>query len=610
MDIELELKKILREAGYVAGESEIRGDIYVCLENLFRELTYSCKNVAIRCGGRHTVHLLEDFGDILDFKYIIDQDVCNVDRHIRAYNIPIVSELFDEVDAVIISTFSYRDEIRAEFTNRAVRVVDIYEYLKGNGFKLSGEYYAINTEPYRVLIEGNQRYISATDKSQKEKALDDLIWKYLDVRDLYSAEKCIEEYVYRHYDGYEKKEILHNKLRVLLQQIKELCRNRKKRDIFWFWQDGAPYNILQEMPFLKEYVKGGVFFEEAYSITSSTRGVYARILDQRDECEVYSAEYNVPKVHETIRKLNQNGYDCRKITGVRQRYIKMDSFDCYNASQMVMGNRALSELYWEALREMILCDQPVCLLIHSGMETHLPVMAPNLENYYFYDTMDIASRFEESGRKEYWERLTKTVKYVDCEMKFLFGILGDQVIKIVMSDHGDVLTKDSYYFTKDASHIILAAVGSGLSPKNYTQLFNIKNFVQLLEYIAEPTDEKEKALFSEEILFQVVDAYDEGFIRDLIFIDYAKYGLAFCGIMTGKDRFVKLGTGEEIYNVFPDDFTNCISEPAYQKRISYLRERAGEHFIDIENNEKFRYSYLLYKALGKKRILYKAGGEL
>ena len=68
------------------------------------------------------------------------------------------------------------------------------------------------------------------------------------------------------------------------------------------------------------------------------------------------------------------------------------------------------------------------------------------------------------------------------------------------------------------------------------------------------------------------------------------------------DRYVKLGTGEEVYHIFPDECTNCIKDKRYQKRIKILRKHAGECLIDINKNPKFKYSHLLYEALGKKHI--------
>lgn len=604
IDIDKEFRAIISRFGY-NGIHDIKTDIYIKVEQLLLDVCNTYQNIAIRCGGYHTAHLLEEFGDILNVKFIIDRNRHEVQPYVASYKIPIIEKITKEqIDAIIISTFDYRREIKEELNGLNVKVIDIYDYLEQAGYHLSEEFYNAGRDKklYKRLIEGNQRYKSAISQADKEETLNDLIGMYLDDRDIYAAMKCINEYVDCRYNGYiEKKEML-RQIGDLLQKIKCACQERTHKDILWFWQDGMFYRSIEDMPHLKERSEQGIFFKKAYSITSSTRHVYSRVLDLRSEFEMYCEAGIRPRKHLTIEMLNSHGYSCRKIVGVKRHPISLDTLDIYNMRRLIIVDSTLTEVYWEALREILLSETPMFLLLHTGLETHMPAMAPNLDYYCDYDVVDLAERFEDTGRKKFWDRMTKTVQYVDVEMNFFFELLGNNSVKIVMSDHGDALTQNSYCFTDDWSHIMLMAVGGNLPTKKYERLFDIMNFKELLKYILEEGKSGEDNLLSDEILFNMVDIYGEQYIKDLISIGFAYSGIAFCGVMTEEDRFVKFATGEEVYNIFPDEFTNYIKQDSYQERIAYLRERAGTHFIDNKKNKKFSKSHLLYEAIGKERI--------
>lgn len=603
IDIDDEFRDIISKFGYI-GIHDIKTDIYLKIEKLMYDIGKKYKNIAIRCGGNHTARLLEEFGHILGVKLIIDRNKDKVNRRVVSYNIPIVEKITEELmDVIIISTYDYREEIKKELEDFDVKIIDIYDYLEQAGFHLTEEFYNVGNdkEIYKRLIEGNQRYKNAINRLEKQRALDDLIGMYLDDRDIYSAINCINEYIICRYSGYLEKEELLYQINNLMRKIGHACQERKQQDIFWLWQDGMFFEVVENMPYLKQWGEQGIFFKNAYSVNTSTRHVYSRIFDLRDEYEMYHDADKKPQQHIMIEMLRQYGYSCQKIRGVKRSPICLDNLDIYNMPRLMITDAALTEIYWEALREMLLSDVPVFLLLHTGLETHLPAMAPNLEHYYDYGVESLAERFEEEGRKRFLDRVNQTAQYLDAEMQFLFGLLGDTSVKIVMSDHGDALTKNSYCFTNDCSHIVLIAGGGNLFARKCEKLVDIGNFYMLLKDILEKSEVDN--LFSDEIKFVTVDVYGEEFIRELISIDFAYFGIAFCGVMTAHDRFVKFATGEEVYNIFPDDFTNHIHENMYQERISYLREQAGERFINITENKKFKNSYLLYEAVGRQRMV-------
>lgn len=602
-DIEQELRGILEKYGYTGLKEDCRRNVYREIRNILCEVCRPGARVAVKCAGYHTLRLLEDFGDVLRVDCLLDRNPSQAGERIKALHIPIYTSPDEAgVDKVIISSFEWRNECMRELQGLdGVEAIDLYECLEKAGYSLEKAYYDYQENTYQTVIECQAEYRKCCSRQGEEQLLEQLIGCYLDIRDICSARKCLDLYIDQGFRKSSEMSRLREELEDLLLEIRTECGKRKQKDILWFWQDALAYEYVEEMERLCKTAEKGVFFQEAYTPSPVTRSVYARILDQQEEYDVYHDMDSWPKAHKTVEFLKEKGYHCKKIAGIEQRSIPLDTLDLHHVNLMIQPCAA-TELWWEALRELLLSSEPVFFLLHGGRETHPPLVSPALEEYSLFELLDFPGLLTQEGERRHRERVKANVKYLDEEWDFFLHLLHEECIKIVMSDHGDIQGKRTKPCGKDLLHTMLAAVGGGVPAKRYSELFCITDFIKLLMYLLEPTQEHEAAMFSDKIWLNAVDYYNKDWVNDWIQAGFPEMGISYCGTLTREDRYVKFGTGEEAYHIFPDEQTNRIADPACQERIDALRAYAGDRFINISRHPKFRYSHLLYEAMGKKHI--------
>lgn len=602
MDIEKEFLDILHKHNFDNGSCSYRDKIYLALQSILKDISGHYDKIALKCGGEHTLALLDDFGDILSVKCIIDQEPDKVSPKIKRYGIPVVKECAPEVDAIIISSYEYRAEVKETLVTQIGQdVIDIYELLGEKGYDLTKGYYRYSCTPYTDIIEKKQCYVKAENVTVKAVILNDVIGAFLDIRDIVSGLYWTDVYIAEKYEGYQEKIQLKADLKALIFEITEELQKRPQKDILWFWQDGLPYEILTEMNFVSASLEHGIFFEQAHASSPDTRSVYSRILDQIDEWKMFTEQPGKFQGHVLTDFLKDKGYVCRKVNRRCGRKIELETFDYFCARMLIRSDTAATELYWEAMREILLSKEPLFLLIHTGMETHAPVIAPSLMETKGYYLREHKERLNAEGSRIFRDRLVECAKYIDKELQFFWNCLGENTIRIFMSDHGSFLSNISRRYTYDCSHHVLAAVGGALPAKRYCGLFNNLNFIKFLSYMFTQTEEHEKSMFSDAIQMNGADIYDLNYINGLIEIGLVKYGIAYCGILTLKDRYIMLGTGEEIYHILPEETINHIEDVGCQERICELRRRTENRFLDIKRLSKFSNSHLLYEAIGKER---------
>ena len=604
-DIDVSIQKILEKYRLQDSCAEKRRQMYRIVKKTLTKINFENASVAIRCAGNHTCFLLTEFKDILKVDYLIDQNPTDVISDILDMGIPIYTNVLDIADTIIISSFDYRNEIKQELLSVGCEhVIDLYDVLEQNGYNLQCEFYNYFREPYRLLIELKHQYIKEKDRNVKDSLLLKLVKECLGIRDFVSAFDWIQEYCDEKFSRAEEIETLKTELISFLSDLKIRMNHKENRDIIWFWQDGLPQYIVNQMPFLGSMKKRGVYFNQSYSHNPVTRSVYGNILDKTMEVDRYKGKYKT-KNHLLTTYLQEKGYQIFKIQEVEKNNINLNNYDYNIARTLLIGNIASTELYWSALRTLLLTNEKMVLLLHTGVETHIPVMAPTLDQYYNHGAEYLAERFDDIGRNKYLQVLKKTSRYVDQELRFFTEILGESVIKIYMSDHGDILSKESYTFTRDSIQTVLAVESSKLKPKQFDKLFPLSNFLELFKYILDPTEENEKNMFVEDMRITGVDFYNLKLIQQLIKMDFAKFGIAYDGYLTTDDRYVMLATGEEIYSTIDQDLVNGIDFPQNQPRVHKWRERIaadGYNFLHNKDFPKFVNSKYLYDNMNKKRM--------
>lgn len=606
MDIDKMLNALLEKYDVPMSKSRIlRKKEYNYIRDYLKQVCTKYNHVAIRCGGMHTWMLQEEFGEVLKIEFIIDKDINSIRPHEKFKDIKKLPSYEKNIDAVIVSTSDYNDEVKAELLQQGCReeqIFDIYQMLKEKGMVVEDDYWKYEHEPYKEILQIKQELKNESNERKKEELNYRLICSYFDICDLFSAFKLIDEYV-EQYESHLELIELKKELEQLLSAIKEKIAARQVRDIVWLWQDGMPAYMLDKATFLCEEAQKGLYFAQSYTPSPVTRSIYGRTLDAMEEYDVYKHPEQWPEKHKTIERLKSEGYKSELVTTFDKENINLETID-YHLYPIDMKWHTLTELYWNMLKTLVSNEKPCFLLVHTGVETHEPALSPFLDEYEpDVAPQSIKNRFSDEGRNAFLTRLEKNVEYVDCQLRFLADILSDNVTKIYMSDHGRMLCKNTYPFTKDKAQEILIVSDNRFEHKQYDELFCITSFYNLIEYILNPSSEHEKNMFSKYIWLNGVDTYNKRLINEYIDLDFMLFGVGYDGIMTYEDRYVVLGNGMEIYNKFPDDYTNQIHNPKFVTRISELKkiyEKNGKRLIDYRDNPKFSNTHILYEAIEEK----------
>lgn len=591
MDIEKKLEEIIQKYSMeIDINNLLKEEIKIYLES---QIGYDEK-IGIMCAGRHTEHLLKDFNDLLHPYCLLDSDPQKVGTTIEGIVISDIKK-YKDVDKIIISTTDYREEVKERLENLGFpreKMIDIYDYLNQNGLLSPYTYYSMQDNIYVPFIFLNNRYKSSGKESNY---LYMLIKSYLNIRDIKTSLDCMEEYIEK---GFEEKECikeLYNEVCSFMTEIKDTLAKRNKRDIIWFWQDALCFDWVEFMPFYQEERKKGLFFTNTYNSSVWTRCVYELIFNKRYEIDDDAWRDSENIRCDWIKQLEQRGYQCVRVSNESDNEVElMRDFD-FRKNKVSSFNQATSQLYWTLINYIVNSKSPVCILAHSVIETHAPICSPDLEKYSA-SWSAFNMRFRADMKEKMMKNVRSTCKYLDGITEYTSELFGDVAVKIYMSDHGSALTLKSRRWNKDANHFNFIVVGGKIEPKECKGLFSLYQFDKVIEYILNPSDGNLNNIFQKEIVLQSVDVYNKNTIEAFIKLGFEEYCISFRGMQGEMDRYILLKTGKEIYNVFPDDYTNYINRVEYQDRINEYRKKVGTVFVG-DDEEKFQYTHILYDFL-------------
>lgn len=591
MDIEKEVKNIIQKYNL---EIDINNILKEEIRGYLDSQIKSEEKIGIMCAGRHTEQLLKDFGDLLCPHCILDSNLQKVGTTLDGIRISSIED-YKDIDKIVISTTDYRSEVKNRLECLGFpreKMIDIYEFLTQNGLFSPCTYYSMQDNIYVPFIFLNNRYRTSENKSDY---LYKIIKCYLSIRDIKTALEYMKEYIEKKYDKREQIRAIYDEIYNLTLKIKDILSKRKTRDIVWFWQDALCFDWVEFMPFYQEQRKEGLFFKNTYNSSVWTRCVYELIFNKRYEIDDNAWLDSENRKYDFIERLEQRGYKCVRVSNEKDNEVELIENFNFRKDKISSFDQATSQLYWTLINYILNSQTPVFILAHSVIETHTPICSPDLKEYSMcWSAFEM--RFRENCKEKMMQNVSITCRYLDGITKYAVQLLGNDSVKIFMSDHGSALSLQSRRWNKDANHFNFIIVGNRIMKKECEGLFSLYQFDKTIEYILDPSDDKLDDIFQKEIVLQSVDVYNKITIELFIAMGFEEYCISFRGLQSEKDRYVLLKTGKEIYNVFPDDYTNYINKTEYQSRINECRNKVGTAFID-SNEEKFKHTHILYNFL-------------
>ena len=558
------------------------------------EILKECKkysHIAIVGGGIHTVHFINDFKDVVQSVDIIDENVrqCNVVKHFPNYKVYDYERIF-KYDCLIISSFEYETSIAEKLIERKYngKIVMPYQQLEQNGMCIPTEYYNLSEFPYissiiaRSLME---------DKKYKLSALKHLIYISIHNRDLLWAKKylkeCIKCYPEQAHTDNEALTIIYD----IESELKQAFAKRNRKDIFALWIDALRFDLSKKMPFFNKCRDNGTDFINFYSSAYSTRNTYGCMLKQMDEIDLFLIKNDRNILCDL---LEQKGYASYRSGG--EGVTKLCDYS-YEVAKIVDYSVASTKILWDSLLTALKSHQPSFIIIHTLLETHYPYISPISSLWNKYTTGSEKWKLLSNDNLErYLNSALLSAQYLDMELEYYLSMVLSQGVAILFADHGTPLTRDTAQYKEDVFHLPLCIVGKRIECKIEKNFFNTKRFIDIVESIVNNCElQGEKYLH-----INGIDCYNKNWINEVINSETYHTGMQYNGIRTCRDMYIENAAGEKFYYILPNEVDNEIDNCEYQERINYLKEIVIRKHIDIYTHPKFKDSYLLYKAQGKK----------
>lgn len=539
------------------------------------------KKVILRGAGRHTEQLLL-FMEKNDIPVSIQALVDRKNVGITWNDIPIISK--EDVkkydfDAIIISSYKHRDIMKKDFSDLPEeKIIDIYDYLYENGIFINKPFYFYKPDGYEPVLYNIEQY----KKKQNKQNLEKIIFSTILIKDFANSFEYIDEYITRQYDD-GTMEQLREELKELCYEIFQAFQSREyQHDIIAFVLDSVPQKNIKWLPHICSKIGSSIYFTNAYTTCPYTTQSIRSFLNTElhiDDYEFYRQNLSLNEDNcELISYLKKQGYEFR--------YVVVDGVNCFNDHNYgISEETTCGAIIWKGIREILMSDKPMVCFMHPANETHYP-------NVSLYTAGSEWDTYSTNDIIKHNQHMT-SYRYVDDVIAF-YEKLMPNTIKIFMSDHGEHFVFPQFHFSEDKLSTILLVEAPEFGTQKIEKVFSWIEFPKLLKYLITGDETWIESINYGSALFQDIDFYNETWINKAVATGYQKYGMAYRGIITSDEKYVMLGDGTEFYYLNKDEKHNLINKEEYADRITELRKKVGNHFLDFNQYNELDKSYKLY----------------
>lgn len=423
-----------------------------------------------------------------------------------------------------------------------------------------------------------------------------LIYDYLQIFDFLNAFYYIDRYIESKYHNYKKYQRMKCRLKNFLHRIKDELK--KREDIIVFWTDNVSYNELDWLPKLQEKGRNALFFDNAYTPTPYTRCVMSAMSNKWLNIDDFGKDdLKDQNINNSILLRKVHGY------GYEPKYFGHGKGPCVFDEKIRHFNRrqrdSSCKTCFSAINELIHSQKKQFMIIHTVWETHPPYWYPDKNGRKLIELFGYENGELEKQTGRVYGQIRGAAAYWDEQLDFYSGLFGERSTKIYMSDHGKEYRQYQLKEWVEATNHIIFLLQSRYAANGVeNRLFTLENFTELIEAVmrAHQTGREidlEQVFETPFMRVQKVDTYNKILVQSLKAIHCEEGGQAYRGIRTLEDYYLRF-RDRELYYRNGDEETNLIDDPKYADRIEELRALAGDYFINIDKNEKFKYARELY----------------
>lgn len=419
------------------------GNINSIIKESLKEFLADKKKPAIYCNGGHTSMLMADFMyELKNVKVIVD-NFSNEANNSGFMNIRDEEMEQNDIDAVIISSFKFRKDIRERLKKEHPQIayLDIYEKFNENGIDLQADYYYHN-HPYHHYhtINTLQREIAEMqDTEEKKEAYLQLISHFMQIKDFRTAIKKAQELL-RIEDSEKTKQLIED-LRELYELEQQAASQIAQNNVVMFCMDGLRRQDLSDsMHKLSEtFDQYALSFENAYSFSTSTFESLIPVYSENQDLR--TKYYNKNRLSEEesrfVQKAKQQN---RKI----YFYTDMDTF--VDSADIVYSGafQTVCEKLWNFIMDA--CEEKNGLFyMHILYESHFTFSNPYTEEKLISEGTAMLFEFlpQKGGklRTDFDRQHQDALHYLDDVVTPIISKL--QCNMLFYADHGNlILDKD------------------------------------------------------------------------------------------------------------------------------------------------------------------------
>ncbi len=411
-----------------------------------RAFMKECRKPAIYCNGGHTRILMADFMyELKNVKYIVDNYAKTQDD--GGFQLINDEELeANEIDAVIISSFKYKDSIveRLKKEHPGIKYLNIYDKFAENGINLQSDYYYHN-HPYHHYhtINTIQRKIDCLSEAEEDELKDayrELITEYLHIKDFRTAILYAKK-LYRISDTEINRRLILD-LEELYETELEAASAVSENDVLMLCIDGLRRRDLssQYMPKLSEELNHHAYtFDHAYSYSTSTYESLIPVYSENSDLRTKYYENNIVpekacRFIEKAKRQNRHIYF----------YTDMDEFIECREIRRSGAFQTVTEKLWNFLLDA--CEEKNGLFyIHVLYESHFSFSNPYTKSPLISEgtalLFDFLPQKGKRLRTDYEQQHIDSLHYLDDVLSTFVKRLQCRIL--LYADHGNLILKQN-----------------------------------------------------------------------------------------------------------------------------------------------------------------------
>ena len=552
----------------------------ICKE-YFDNNTYN--NIAIYGAGCNTKEIVNSaiWKDLKNrVKVIIDNGA--LEKEILG--IPIVKlqdlEKWD-IEMVLISSWNYRDEMclslnkyfpKMKFFEPYKSVMKILPQIKIPFF----EYKWYNK--YQWFAKRRKELEKNINGIYKEKLLKELIHGYYAIYDWVDLKDMLFVYNCNNYKDNEKYLCLEKDILDFLTNIQKEIVKRKQTDCLIFIIDSLSKYVVNDMPYLLNWKKKGVSFDNYINEYPSTREVLTSLLTgwHSFKDKIYLDKKIKYEDSELLKIVEKNEIEIKLISATRSANNYSD-INYY--VQGIDENLLLTEVLFKGIEELLNSKKQQIIIMHSFDTVH-PLHWNPISTELAWDVL-----WEEHKR-----RFQESVVYTDYILDFYLNLLEKNkgITKIIMGDHGINLETEYAYgvarmpirgniglWDLETISPALMIWNENLKPKVIDKLISTNSFHKILNTIIQNKNIEEVLEENKFLWLEFVPGYDESWLEnDIVKSNNYYLGLGMKGIISLQYLYANFEDGtERLFKIFGKELVECNDEL--------------ELFIDIVGRENY-----------------------